>query len=192
MASDPPNNGYLIPDVGKILLDSGAFKNAVWWREFFIWTFQPCGSSSAVGVPWELPSLNRAWASRQDTSSLVTSRSPKSLFDYLIPVTQYSHSWHVHSFSLPTGPTITSRATHPMTWCLEENQQNHLQSTSKTMLLWIQKHDCFHVLSREWLLGIWIDGPRDWFIELYISGRVILSSNHVLGWWNHRGASTTS
>ena len=35
--------------------------------------FQPCGSSSAVRVPWELLSLNRVWASRQDTSGLVTS-----------------------------------------------------------------------------------------------------------------------
>ena len=64
---------YAEYDVGKILSDWGAFKNAVWWREFFIWTFQPCGSSSAVGVPWELPSLNRVWASRQDTSGHVTS-----------------------------------------------------------------------------------------------------------------------
>ena len=38
-------------------------------RKFFIWTFQLC---SAVGVPWELPSLNRVWASCQDTSGLRT------------------------------------------------------------------------------------------------------------------------
>jgi hypothetical protein len=39
-------------EVGKIHLDLGAFRNTVLWRfEFFIWTFRPFGSSSAVPNP---------------------------------------------------------------------------------------------------------------------------------------------